>query len=135
MEYVQGTDLRILVPNEIAETVCSVHNEAIIVRALTVFFDVYALGVLQNDMQPRNVLLRPQQQHKSGMKVEYCNTLYCPLHLKVDCEDLRVVMVDCEMVGFKEPDSSFSERSKQIEYISTNLKEEYLSSWLEGAMD
>jgi serine/threonine protein kinase len=132
MEYVQGTDLRILVPHEIAQTVCSVHKEAIIVRALTVFFDVYALGVVQRDMQPRNIILRPHQQREPGTK--YCNTSNCPLHLEVDCMDLRMVMVDFEVVEFKEPDSSFSERSKQIDYINRNLKETYVSRWLESAM-
>ena len=134
MEYVQGTDLRILVPYEIAETVCSVHKEAIIVHALTVFFDVLALGVVQRDMQPRNIILRPQQQHEPGTQVEYCKTSSCPLHLEVDCKDLRMVMVDFEVVEFKEPDPSFSERSKQIEYINTYLKEKYLSRWLESAI-
>jgi hypothetical protein len=45
VEYVQGTDLRVLVPHEIAGTVCSVHKEAIIVHALTVLLDVYALAL------------------------------------------------------------------------------------------
>ena len=130
LEHIQGTDLRILVPPNIAENVCHRHKDAIIDAALRVFFDILACGVNQTDMQPRNVILRSQQL-VSGM--QYCATLECPLHLEIDCNDLDIVMVDFEAVDFQEPDTSFSEPSTQKVHVE-NVKSLYLEKWLENML-
>ncbi|KAG7441420.1 uncharacterized protein BT62DRAFT_487752 [Guyanagaster necrorhizus] len=58
MEHIHGRDIRDLVPREKEETLCSMHKNALIDAALRLYFDIYALGVEQLDMQPRNVILR-----------------------------------------------------------------------------
>lgn len=130
MEYVQGTDLRILVPLEVAETVCSVHKDAVIDAALDYFFEILALGVSLSDMQPRNVVLR-HQEHGTGKP--HCTTANCPLRLEVDCEDLHMVMVDFEMVEFIEPDPNFNEPLIRRQHID-RVKPVYLTRWLESRM-
>ena len=130
LEHIQGTDLRIIVPPNIAENVCHRHKDAIIDVALRVSFDILACGVNQTDMQPRNVILRSQQL-VSGM--QYCATLECPLHLEIDCNDLDIVMVDFEAVDFQEPDTSFSEPSTQKVHVE-NVKSMYLEGWLENRL-
>ncbi|KIM51786.1 hypothetical protein SCLCIDRAFT_1224147, partial [Scleroderma citrinum Foug A] len=130
LEHIQGTDLRIIVPPNIAENVCHRHKDAIIDAALRVFFDILACGVNQTDMQPRNVISRPQQL-VSG--TQYCATLECPLRLEIDCNDLDMVMVDFEGVDFQEPDTSFSEPSTQKVHVE-NVKSLYLEKWLENML-
>ena len=126
LEHIQGTDLRILVPPNTAENVCHRHKDAIIDAALRVFFDILACGVKQTDVQPRNVILRPQ---KLVSGTQYCATLECPLRLEIDCNDLHMVMVDFEVVVFREPDTSFSEPSTQEVHVK-NAKFLYLEKWL-----
>ena len=115
LEEVPGRDLRAVVPPEVAKDVCIKHKNAIIDAAFRVFFDVLACGVDQQDMQPRNVMLRPQKHVSllvSGARFSrFCDTKECVLALEVDCDELDMVMVDFEVVGFKEPDTSFSERA------------------------
>ena len=131
LELVPGTDLRTLVPDEVTEKLCLKHKDAIIDAALCLFFDVIARGVFQKDMQPRNVIVRPQQEHVSG--AQYCTTSECPLYFKVACSSLEMVMVDFELVEFKEPDESLSEQSTQRTHIE-RLKPTYLERWFENAM-
>ena len=130
LEHIQGTDLHILVPSNTAENVCHRHKDAIIDAAFRVFFDILACGVKQTDMQPRNVILRPQQL-VSG--TQYCATLECPLRLEIGCNDLDMVMVDFEGVDFQEPDTSFSEPSTQKVHVK-NAKSLYLEKWLENML-
>ncbi|KAK0452888.1 uncharacterized protein EV420DRAFT_1337034, partial [Desarmillaria tabescens] len=58
LEYIQGRDIRDLVPREKSGALCSTHKDALIDAALRLYFDIYALGVEQVDMQPRNMILR-----------------------------------------------------------------------------
>ncbi|KAK0452893.1 uncharacterized protein EV420DRAFT_1235832, partial [Desarmillaria tabescens] len=63
LEYIHGRDIRDLVPAEKAEeALCSTHKDMLINAALRLYFDIYALGVEQLDMQPRNVILRPRRK-------------------------------------------------------------------------
>ena len=48
-------------PPDVTENVCAKHKAAIIDAALRLAFDILACGVNQQDMQPRNVILWPQQ--------------------------------------------------------------------------
>jgi len=130
LEYVEGTDLRLLVPGEEANAVCSLHKDAVVEAALRLFFEIYALGVHQTDMQPRNVILR-SQKGESGKA--YCSTPECPLRLKADCKDLRMVMVDFEMANFIDPDPSLSQAAAMRKSID-GLKGAYLTQWLENGM-
>ena len=114
LEKVPGRDLRAIVPPDVAENVCVKHKDAIIDAALRLFFDVFACGVDQHDMQPRNVILRPQKDVSLSVSgTRFCETKECLLALEVDCDDLHMVMVDFEMVEFKEPNTSFSEKAVQ----------------------
>ncbi|KIM58282.1 hypothetical protein SCLCIDRAFT_1218811, partial [Scleroderma citrinum Foug A] len=130
VEAYQRTDLCILVPPNTTENVCHRHKDAIINATLHVSFDILACSVTQMDMQPWNVILRPQQL-VSGM--QYCATLECPLRLEIDCNDFNMVMVDFEGVDFQELDTSFSELSTQKVHVE-NVKSLYLEKWLENSM-
>ena len=130
LEHVQGRDLRVLIPPDAAENVCHRHKDAIIDAALRVYFDILACGVNQTDMQPRNVILRPQKL-VSGM--QYCATLECPQCLEIDCNNLHMVMDDFERVDLQEPDTSFSEPSMQNVHVE-NVKSLYLEKWLENML-
>ena len=83
LEYVEGTDLRLLVPRE--ESDARLHKDAVIEAALRLLFEIYALGVHQTNMQPRNVISRPQKEES---RTEYCTTPECPLYLKANYRDL-----------------------------------------------
>jgi hypothetical protein len=131
LEQVPGKDLREIVPSDVAEKVCDKHKDAIIDTALRLYFDILACGVRQTDMQPRNVILRPQQGHVSG--TQYCTTRECPLRLEVDCICLHMAMVDFELVDFREPDNRFSEQLAQQGYVDKG-KPRYLKEWLESRM-
>ncbi len=105
--------------------------------ALSLASDMLTCGVSQQDLQPRNVILRPQQhvlQSVSGTRL--CETKECLVALEVDCDDLHMVMVDFEMVEFKEPDtgSSDSEEAAETTYIE-KIKAMYLERWLENGLD
>jgi len=130
LEHVQGRDLRVLIPPDTAENVCHRHKDAIIDAALRVYFDIFACGVNQTDMQPRNVILRPQILVPG---TQYCATLECPLCFEIDCNNLQMVMVDFESVDFQEPDTSFSEPSTQKVHVQ-NVKSLYLEKWLENML-
>ena len=132
LEQVAGTDLRTLVPDEVTKKLCLKHKDALIDAALRLFFDVLAHGVFQRDMQPRNVILRTQQEQVPGK--EYCATSECPLYLKVACSGLDMVMVDFELVDFKEPNESLSEESTQRAHIERG-KPKHLERWFENMMD
>ncbi|KAI0003707.1 hypothetical protein BJV74DRAFT_481281 [Russula compacta] len=134
LEEVSGRDLRVIVPPDVTENVCAKHKDAIIDAALRLFFDILACGVKQEDMQPRNVILRPQKHMSllvSGTR--FCNTKECLLALEVDCDDLNMVMVDFEMVDFQEPQTSFSEQAVQRTHIE-KVKSMYLERWLENGL-
>jgi hypothetical protein len=132
LEKVPGRDLRVIVPPDVAENVCAKHNDAIIDAALRLYFDVLAYGVDQQDMQPRNVILRPQSHVTSSISgTRFCNTEGCVLALEVDCDELHFVMVDFEQVDFKEPNASFSERAVQTMRME-KAKPTYLKMWLEN---
>ena len=131
LEEVPGRDLRAVVPPAVAENVCAKHMGAIIDAALYLFLDILAWGVKQRDMQPRNVILRPQKHMSllvSGVS-RFCDTKECVLALEVDCDELDLVMVDFEIVDFKEQDTSIRERSVQREEIQ-KVKSMYLVSIL-----
>jgi hypothetical protein len=132
LEQVPGIDLRRLVPDEVTEKLCLKHKDALIDAALSLFFDVRARGVFQIDMQPRNVILRPQQELVS--ETQYGATSECPLYVKVACSGLEMVMVDFEMVNFKEPVESLSEQSEQRTHIE-KAKSEYIERWFENALE
>jgi hypothetical protein len=123
LEQVPGTDLCRLVPDEVTEKLCLKHKDALVDAALCLLFDVLARGVLQCDMEPRNVILRPQQERVS--ETQHCATSECPLYVKVACSGLEMVMVDFELVEFKEPNESLSEQSEQRTHIEV-IKSEFL---------
>lgn len=52
-----------------------------------------------------NVILRLQQDNVSG--TQCCTVSECPLCLEVDCCNLDMIMVDFEVVVFKELNNSF----------------------------
>ncbi|OBT40963.1 hypothetical protein VE00_09517 [Pseudogymnoascus sp. WSF 3629] len=133
LEKVPGRDLRVIVPPDVAENVCAKHKDAVIDASFSLFFDILAYGVNQQDMQSRNVILRPQKHVSlsvSGTR-RFCDAKKCLLALEVDCDDLHMVMVDFEMVDFEEPDPSFSQQAIQRTHIE-KIKPMYLKRWLEG---
>jgi len=68
--------------------------------------------------------------------MQLCETKECLVALEVDCNDLHMVMVDFEMVEFKELDtgSSDSEEAVETTYIE-KIKAMYLKRWLENGLD
>ncbi|SJL14599.1 uncharacterized protein ARMOST_18062 [Armillaria ostoyae] len=124
LEYIHGRDIRDLVPREREDALCSTHNHALIDAALRLYFDVLALGVEQNDMQPRNVILRPRRQDGP-----FCSTEGCPLLDEADCKYMQMAMVDFEVVEFREPDGQFSDPVSQASYID-KVKSLYHEGWL-----
>ncbi len=134
LEEVPGRDLRAIVPPDVTENVCAKHKGAIIDAALRLFIDVLACGVKQEDMQPRNVILRPQKHVSLSVSgTRFCGTKECLLALEVECDDLHLVMVDFEMVDFKEPDTSFREEAVQRTHVE-RAKSNYLERWLENGI-
>ncbi len=128
LEYIDGRDIRDLAPMEKEEALCSTHKDALFDTALRLFFDIYALGVAQRDMQPRNVILR--RRRKDG---PFCSTKGCPLRYEADCRDMQMVMVDFEVVEFREPDSQFSDPVTQATYVD-NAKPSYHQYWLSNTL-
>lgn len=134
LEKVPGRDLRAIVPPDVTEMVCANHKDAIIDAALRLFFDIVACGVNQQDMQSRNVILRPQNHVSLSVSgTRFCDTKECLLALEVDCDELHMVMVDFEMVDFEQPNTSFSERAVQRTHIE-KVKSTYLERWLENGL-
>ncbi|SJL14600.1 uncharacterized protein ARMOST_18063 [Armillaria ostoyae] len=128
LEYIDGRDIRDLAPMEKEEALCSTHKDALFDAALRLFFDIYALGVAQRDMQPRNVILRPKR--KDG---PFCSTKGCPLRYEADCEDMQIVMVDFEVVEFRDPDNQFSDPATQAIYVD-DAKPSYHQYWLKNTL-
>src|SRR6266849_4514139 len=96
LEEVSGRDLRAVVPPDVAGNVCAKHKN-VIIAALRLFFDILACGVDQQDMQPRNVILRPQNHVSLSVSgTRFCDTKECLLALEVDCDELQMVMVNFE---------------------------------------
>ena len=134
LEEVPGRDLRVIVPPDVTENVCAKHKDAIIDATLRLYFDILACGIDQQDMQSRNVILRPQKHVSLSMSgTRFCDTTECLLALEVDCDDLHMVMVDFETVDFQEPDTSFSEQAAQRTHIE-KVKSMYLERWLENGL-
>ncbi|KAK0450284.1 uncharacterized protein EV420DRAFT_1646522 [Desarmillaria tabescens] len=121
LEYIHGRDLRDLVPQEKAEMLCSLHKNALIDAVLRLHFGICALGVVQNDMQPRNMILRCARCRDAP----FCSTEGCPLLSEADCEDMQMVMVDFEVVNFGEPDSEISNHIP-VETLVEKAKPKYL---------
>ncbi|KAJ3566403.1 hypothetical protein NP233_g7027 [Leucocoprinus birnbaumii] len=133
LEQVPGRDMCAIVPPKDAEKVCIKHKEAIVDAVLNLCADVYACGVNHQDMQPRNVILRPQKHASLSLsRTRFCDTEECLLALEVDCEDLHMVLVDFEIVEFK-VDPTYTEEPKRTEHIKS-LKPLYLECWLENGM-
>ena len=129
-----GRDLRAIGPPDVTENLCAKHKNAMIDAAPRLSFDVLAYGVDQLDMQPRNVILRPQKHVSLSVSgTRFCNTEGCVLALEVDCDELHFAMVDFEKVDFEEPNASFSEQAVQRTHIEKS-KPTYLKMWLENRM-
>ncbi|KAK0450281.1 uncharacterized protein EV420DRAFT_745843 [Desarmillaria tabescens] len=129
LEYIHGRNILDLVPRELVETLCSTHKDALIDAALRLYFEIYACGVVQADMQPRNVMLRCAKHENAP----FCSTEGCPLFSEMDCEDIQMVMVDFEDVEFREPDSDFSDPITQENHVE-KVKPIYLEKWLMNEM-
>ncbi|KAK0481324.1 hypothetical protein IW261DRAFT_1562610 [Armillaria novae-zelandiae] len=112
MEYIHGRDIRDLATQEKAGALCPTHKDTLIDAALRLYFGIYALGVEQRDMQPRNVILRPRR--KDG---PFCSTTGCPLRYEADCKDMQMTMVDFEWVKFRNPDGQFSDPVTQMAHV------------------
>src|SRR6266849_8753500 len=94
LEEVPGRDMRVIVPADVAESVCAKHKDAIIVAVLRLYVDICACGVDQQDLQPRNVILRPQMHVSPSVSgARFCDTEECLLALEVDCDNLHMVMI------------------------------------------
>src|SRR5713226_1137821 len=134
LEEVPGRDLRVVVPPDVTENVCAKHKDAIIDATLHLHFDILACGVDQQDMQSRNVILRPQKHVSLSVSgTRFCETKECLLALEVDCDDLHMAMVDFEMVEIQEPNTSFGEQAVQRTHIE-KVKPMYLERWLENGL-
>ncbi len=128
LEYIHGRDIRDLAPREKVAALCPTHKDTLIDAALRLYFDIYALGVEQKDMQPRNVILRPRRKHGP-----FCSTHGCPLRYEVDCKDMQMVMVDFEVAEFPDPDSQFSNAVTQVAHVD-KVKPLYHKYWLANLM-
>ncbi|KAJ3566407.1 hypothetical protein NP233_g7030 [Leucocoprinus birnbaumii] len=107
-------------------------QEAIINATLCLFFDVLAYGVLQADMQPRNIILR-LQEHVSSSLTQCFDAEDCLLALDMHCDNLDMVMVNFEIVDFEKPDPSFGKPAAQGTHIE-EIKPMYLERWPNNGM-
>ena len=98
LEYVEGRDLRRLVPEDVADKVCNVHKEAIVDAVINLHLDLLDYGgVFLTDLRPRNVLLKIP---KVSTGHQYCIMPQCPLRLVADCNNLDMIMIDLENVRY-----------------------------------
>ncbi|PBK87292.1 hypothetical protein ARMGADRAFT_463898 [Armillaria gallica] len=103
LELVAGKDLRYLcedVKREeiVADYLCERHCEAIFATLFRLTMDFMDLGVLQDDLAPRNVIIRPPA-HPGP----FCSDERCPARFEIDTDDVRAVMVDFERIRIKYP--------------------------------
>ncbi len=134
LEEVPGRDMRAIVPPDVAGNVCAKHKGALVDAVFRLFYDIFAYGVDQQNMQSRNFILRPQQHVPlavSGTR-RFCDTKECLLALEVDCDELHMVMVDFETVVFEEPHSSMQAPPRAD---MERMKSYYLERWLENRLD
>jgi len=125
MEYIPGQDLLHVVPQDVAGAVCHAHKDAILEAVLNIVLDMDVLGVGHLDLQSRNVILRPPKERR-----EFCASPTCPLRLEADYGDLEIVMIDFEMVEFREPRWAKKDRRSQIDRSKLRM----FNDWLEGRM-
>ncbi|KAK0502169.1 hypothetical protein EDD18DRAFT_682728 [Armillaria luteobubalina] len=126
LEYIHGRDIRELASNEKAGALCPTHKDTLIDAVLRLYHDVYALGVAQRDMQPRNVMLRARRNDGP-----FCSTQGCPLRYEADSKDVQMVLVDFEVVEFLEPDSKYSDPVTQAAYVD-DARPLYNQYWLKN---
>lgn len=99
LEYIVGKDLAQIVPRSRAPNICASHKDAIIEAVIDVILDIYVNGVVHDDLQPRNVILRSPKHHTPGAK--YCPHSECPFQQEVDRNDISVVILDYDMAVFE----------------------------------
>jgi hypothetical protein len=128
LELIDGNSLSKIIPPNQTETLCIEHKSAVIESSLRLFLNVKAHGIRQNDMQPRNIILKPSRK-----KRVFCGKDGCPLLSKADMHDLEVVMVDFENVEFKEPDGTLSDIDAllQSDHLRKS-KDYYMKKWLKS---
>ncbi|KAK7465295.1 hypothetical protein VKT23_005274 [Stygiomarasmius scandens] len=125
MEYISGRDVAEIVPQGTEDTVCAEHLDALYTAVLQVHFAIWDLGVQNHDMVPRNVILRTSgctcRRHASC-----CSRAECPFRSEICCnpDDISVVIIDFEMVEFKESRSSIS--PAHMKEIVQERKEDWL---------
>ncbi|KAF7785178.1 hypothetical protein Agabi119p4_1343 [Agaricus bisporus var. burnettii] len=132
LEKVPGNDLYHILPPDVAEDVCPKHRDAILDNALNLLFDFCECGVNLQDMNPRNIILRPQKHEVS--EAQFCTTDNCPAAHKIDCNDLHLVMIDFESVEFMDEQDRAAihvSRQEQSEELKLKLQE---NKWLESRM-
>lgn len=128
LECVAGADLRYLCEDGhrdeiVADFLCQRHREAIFATLVQLTMDFLNLGVLQDDLAPRNIIIRPLA-HPGP----FCADERCPARFRIDVDDVRAVMVDFERVQIEYPPNPNKISYFQKLFANADIKE-YLSRW------
>jgi hypothetical protein len=135
LEEVPGRDMRAIVPPDVAGKVCAKHKGALVDAVIRLFYDIFAYGVDQHDMQSRKFILREQRHVSPSVSgTRFCDTTECPLALEVDCDELHMVMVDFRMVGFEDPEATIG-MGLPPRATMERMKSIFLERWLENRLD
>ncbi|KAK0421773.1 hypothetical protein EV421DRAFT_1831717 [Armillaria borealis] len=128
LELVAGKDLRYLcedVEREaiVADYLCERHCEAIFTTLCRLMMDFMDLGVLQDDLAPRNVIIRPPARPGP-----FCSDERCPARFEIDTDDVRAVMVDFERIRIKYPPNPDTVSLFGRLFANADVKD-YFASW------
>ncbi|KAK0236574.1 hypothetical protein EDD85DRAFT_937065 [Armillaria nabsnona] len=128
LELVAGKDLRYLcedVKREeiVADYLCERHCEAIFATLFRLMMDFMDLGVLQDDLAPRNVIIRPPARPGP-----FCSHEHCPARFEIDTDDVGAVMVDFERIRIEyRPDPDRVSLFGRL-FANADVKD-YFASW------
>ncbi|KAK0194727.1 hypothetical protein F5146DRAFT_1037259 [Armillaria mellea] len=128
LEFVTGKDLRYLSEDGdgediMADYLCERHREAMFAPLFQLMMDFRDLGVCQDDLAPRNIIIRPPARPGP-----FCSNECCPARFEVDIDDVRAVMVDFERVYIEYPPNPEAMKSVRRRFANAVIKD-YFTYW------
>ncbi|KAJ7479838.1 hypothetical protein FB451DRAFT_1556651 [Mycena latifolia] len=132
LEYIPGEDIRHLMENEASENTCDGHRAAIVDAAARLAYIFFPLGILPDDMMPRNIVRRTPDTPSTE---DFCDSMRCPwrnrLHIDLAFPRSttdhpyapRVWMIDLEHV-------KFWEKRRTISYCRAWIRCCWNATWL-----
>ncbi|KAK0453853.1 hypothetical protein EV421DRAFT_2030744 [Armillaria borealis] len=107
----------------VADYLCKRHREAIFSPLFQLMMEFRDLGVCQDDLAPRNIIIRPPA--RSG---PFCSNECCPARFEIDADDVRAVMVDFERVYIEYPPNPDAVKSVRRRFENAVIKD-YFTYW------